>query len=520
MGYGQPLESMQFPGMDLNLPTAEPSIEQGYLAPISNRILDSSVHPENGMALVQDILLPVGLPSEPLLIELTELFFTNFYDVFPCFHITTLMEQIRSQYLQTQAPLLLFAICALAARYHQDPSVRLSQNDWYEQAKFQYELTQRDPHPALRAIQTAICLVFHAYTTGDFSAAWLFLGKAWRQACALGLNRIDTDQEGTFSLHRDEPRTDAEKEEHRRVLWLLFIIDRGHSWLTGWPHAINDRQFKVDIPVDEAAFQAMTSETFGNQKPAPFTYNLNSLIHGSSVAIKPLNLFHYLAVAHVILGRIVEQVYSLHDSPNSPEYAHGCDELDSYLAKFRLSLPRSAISLLEASSNTRSHVVWLNTVLNTMTILLHYRPAKLSEPNSEGQNISAEANDHFAHAVIAAKNIVKVVKDASHASIDSVLSAHLGSSFYLASTVLVIRWRQTGDPTLKEDIDILDLVFDRFNEVYSFLGLKFKLALQHDLARSPESIAKLWRLGFRGLLADCSKWTYVQEAVAGKGAAL
>jgi hypothetical protein len=41
---------------------------------------------------------------------------------------------------------------------------------------------------------------------------------------------------------------------------MLFNMDRNHAWPTGWPNAIDERQFKVDIPVPDEVFQAMTAE--------------------------------------------------------------------------------------------------------------------------------------------------------------------------------------------------------------------------------------------------------------------
>ena len=236
----------------------------------------------------------------------------------------------------------------------------------------------------------------------------------------------------------------------------------------------------------------------------PFVRNLNSLLSTSSLAASPLNTFHYLIIAHVLLGRITEQIHSLHQAPDSPEYAQECNNLDAYLAKFRLSLPRAMTSVLEASSEHRGHVLWLNITINTMAILLHYRCARLvDEPVSHEQ---------FMRATAAARNTAQMVKDTSLISIDLLLSAHVGSSLYIAACVLVIQWKLCNDDSVKADIDLFCLVFERFREKYARLGHKFKSALDYDLTRSTESISDLRERGFRGLLADCSKWRAVMGA--------
>ena len=190
-------------------------------------------------------------------------------------------------------------------------------------------------------------------------------------------------------------------------------------------------------------------------------------------------------------------------------YAEECQELDSTVVKFRLSLPRQATSILDAPPAERGNVVWLNAILNLMAILLHYRCASnVPVPNPPAQ---------FPLAIAAAQNTAQIVKDASRFSIDLLMSAHIGSSLYVSACLLVIQWRLTGDEKLKEDIDLFALVFDRMNELFVFLGLKFKLALEHDLSRDTESILKLRDRGFQGLLADCSKWTFVKEEVQRQG---
>jgi hypothetical protein len=247
----------------------------------------------------------------------------------------------------------------------------------------------------------------------------------------------------------------------------------------------------------------------GSFNNLPFTRNLSRLVDSVSAAKGPLNVFCYVIVAHVLLGRVSELVYSPHNASDSLEYYENCTELDNTIVKFRLSLPRPASSVLEAPPANRSHVAWLHVILNTMTILLHYQ-----------SNTSVSVHDaasQFTLAVIAARNIAQIVKDASRISIDLLLSAHIGSSLYVAACVLVIQWRFTGDCSFKEEIDLFALVFERMDEVFSFLGLKFKIALEHDQQKSMEELQRLRERGFRGMLADCTKWSHVKQEVERRG---
>lgn len=171
--------STQAPSLGLDLVDAEPSFE--YPTPQSSMHLESTLND-------QDPIVNFRLPSHDLLFEMVNLFFDNLYYLFPCFHRTHFMQQLEAGVIQKESSLILFSMCCLAARVHPDAAVKKRQQEWYEQAKFSYQLTQRDPYPALRTIQAALLLIAHASTAGDFSSSWLFLGKVWRQAVALGIS--------------------------------------------------------------------------------------------------------------------------------------------------------------------------------------------------------------------------------------------------------------------------------------------------------------------------------------------
>jgi hypothetical protein len=174
------LDFMQFAGMNFDLVTPEihyPTPEIHYPTP------------ESDLQHERDPLADFHLPSHDMLVELVTLFFDHLYHLFPCFHRKSFESQVQNGTMAKDSPLILYTICCVTARLHPDASVKQRQVNWYEQAKFAYQLTQRAPNPGLRILQAALLLVFHAGTVGDFSSGWLFMGKAWRQASALGLSK-------------------------------------------------------------------------------------------------------------------------------------------------------------------------------------------------------------------------------------------------------------------------------------------------------------------------------------------
>ncbi|PVI08105.1 hypothetical protein DM02DRAFT_153666 [Periconia macrospinosa] len=501
------LDTVQMPNPGFEVPTA-------YDIPTIGPLNNEPYSLENTTADL-DLLADVALPSCDVLLDMVDMFFSNYYSRLSCFHKATFYSELHSGKLNNEAPMLLYIICSMVAHLHPDPSIKSQQDIWYNQAKFLYELTPRDPAPALRTIQTALCLIMHGFTRADYSTCWLLVGKAWRQAASLGMNRLDTvratnvvkdqveisEENAILSWRQWRGKTAPEREECRRTLWFLYILDRNMSWPSGWPSAMSEQQFKLDIPTTDATFQSFTEDTeLSSTRNVPFVRNLNSLIASTSTAKSPLNALHYLVVAHVLLGRIAEHVHSLYDSPDTPEYAQECDTLDDSLTKLRLSLPRTMSSVLEASANDRHHVLWLNVLLNSMAILLHYRESCYSRPDA--------SQDHFIRAIAAAKNIVLIGKDTTRISTSLLYSAHVLCSLYFAGCVLVIQWRTANDESCKDDVEIVKLILDKAADETNNLGRKYRDALKRDLERSQSEILRLRDAGYQGLLVDCSQWAW------------
>ena len=150
------LDFLQFPGMNFDCPMNAPQVEGprrlDYPQPLSG-LNESSTNFED------NVTPQAALPADDVLMELVVLFFENVNQVFPIFHKKTFFEHLQTRRPQTEAPSLLYAICAIASRYHQDALVRNRQREWYELARFEYDLTPRDPYPSLRTIQAALLIL-------------------------------------------------------------------------------------------------------------------------------------------------------------------------------------------------------------------------------------------------------------------------------------------------------------------------------------------------------------------------
>ncbi|KAF9735793.1 binuclear zinc transcription factor [Paraphaeosphaeria minitans] len=412
-----PLQLPNF-GLDALQPTS--NSQDAYPTPTSNvDVVPSATREDDEPAMFPEACLP----SDAVIIELVEIYFNQIYFVLPCFHRDTFIKELQSGHLQAKSPLLLYSMLAVAASYHSDPSIKARRTE---------------------------CYAFRGLKDG-----------------------VGNERRGYYNRTEWEGRTAMEEEECRRALWILFFMDRNQSWPTGWPIAIDERKFKVDIPIADSVLQAMSPETTqGNAVNVPFTMSVDRLLSTASRAQTPLNMFHYLIIAYVLLGRSADLVHSIHDNPSSPGFAEQCEELDTYVLKLRLTV---------ASSSPQG------------------------------------VKDLFSKTVMVAKTTSKTIKDASRTSIDLLLNVHIASSLYIACYLLVIQHRLEEDDSLKNDINLLELVFERMNEVFSVKEQKLAIALKRDKERNREDLFRLRERGYRGLLADCSKWGIVKDEVAKLG---
>lgn len=227
-------------------------------------------------------------------------------------------------------------------------------------------------------------------------------------------------------------------------------------------------------------------------------------------------------------------------STDPDEYLSEFQGLDSDLIRLRLSIPRSASFLPSATADSFRHVVWLNTVINICTMLLHGRSipkqthstSKNQEPGSDNatdlsQNTrgSSEQTTHWSYALTAARSTVDIVKDASRVAMEILFNPHISVAFYLSGRIIAVEYLEnkfanTSNPqrpvsqqqqekyqSLRTDIDILLLLFDRLTEVFRGLGIKFKSCLLYYLDQDAETVQRVKAEGVKGLLGSCPEWS-------------
>ncbi|OJD28854.1 f-actin capping protein beta subunit [Diplodia corticola] len=479
--------------------------------------------PISGSGSLTDVAIPSlclenGFPSESLLLELVDIYFAHHQVFLPFLHKSQYQQRVkrfRRESPDRQDAALLYAVLAIAAASHPDPTVRDRRLEWFAKAK-QLSGNTEKRYASLQEIQASLCICLLAWTTGDYPLCWLSIGTAWRQAVTLGLNRIDGGQcnlvqEGSL------PKCALEKEEQRRTIWTLFLMDRGMAFPCGWPHAIDDRQFMVNLPVDEDVFQSADDKTpVLNNSTMPFTRNLRKLTtstptEGSST------VYQTILKAYILLGRITEHVNSLEASSDPDGHFLEFQQLDTELSRFKLSLPRSTTTLRSSSVREATHIFWLNAIVGILVILLHHRPdTAASKPPQSSSAVNTPVSetrnsiDGFEYCVAATENLSRMIQDATKVSVDALINPHIGSSLYGCGRTLALHYVAGGGTKSEEEIrsgiDMYLLLFDRVADVYPTLGTKFRNGMRYTLAQAPQIIREMKADGARGMLSKCGDW--------------
>ena len=197
------------------------------------------------------------IPSNQRMLELLEIFFTGYHHFLPCIHRKSFVDRINRGGSIQYDPLLL-VILAVAAPAHSDHRVQALQDSWLARAKHFFDKDLSINTRPTQLLQAATWMVFCAYVSGDLTEAWFFLGKACRLGHFLGFDRVDCGRSERLISMAPQTRDAIELEERRKTIWALFFLDRSLSCLAGFSLAIDDRQFHVNFPIDDAQFQAFT----------------------------------------------------------------------------------------------------------------------------------------------------------------------------------------------------------------------------------------------------------------------
>ncbi|WYZ37099.1 hypothetical protein EsH8_II_000605 [Colletotrichum jinshuiense] len=217
-------------------------------------------------------------PVHPLILHLVKTFFFHLGCNYPFLKEDRFMRMVKDKQVE---PILVDAVCALAARFSDSPQLAHNKDDEASHAEQGQHYAQRAkaatvdtfPCPTVGAVQALLMMAYEGFGADQDSALWMYLGLAIRMAVDLGLQKMvgvkyrgetnpwytrHWDQTGSDAGADEEmqeeenglsPKEQLEVEQERTdTFWAVFILDRVISSGTGRPVTFRDDDFELALP--------------------------------------------------------------------------------------------------------------------------------------------------------------------------------------------------------------------------------------------------------------------------------
>jgi len=457
----------------------------------------------------------IALPPHDQCVSIIDNYFRVIHPCLPLLHKNTLLSSLAEAHGGSSSRRgLLCAVLALGTNDRRDEIDQQCRQQWYDEAKRQYASTRHIPESPIETLQTAVCITLQAYLSTDSSTSWLVLGKAWKQVVALGYHRLDRKQAPRLPGAPELPADWVERESIRRIVWMLYVLDRTICLPVGLDFTVLESQLGVSLPVDDSIFQEQGVIEFPDARRELIPFDADVMRLAAAVRQRHhergmFNPVHHVILNMMMLSRTVSQTHVVETEGGGSVDA----ELENDLSELRMSLPRQMTHLSAASPGVLGCAVWVNVLLCLNTIFLMY-----SHVNRFGVELS---HDQWACCVASARSAVHLLRQATKTCIDPLLNPHITSSIFLCARILIIEQRaplaavlaaehevdRDLARTLQRDIDVLKLVFDRLEELFYPLGRKFNNGLRYYQRSDPAFLHRIRNSRVGDLLAQCSSWS-------------
>ncbi|KAF6830927.1 pathway-specific nitrogen regulator [Colletotrichum musicola] len=213
-------------------------------------------------------------PVHPLILHLVKTFFLHLGCNYPFLKEDNFTRMVKEKQVE---PILVDAVCALAARFSDSPQFAHDKDDEASHAEQGQHYAQRAkaatvdtfPCPSVGAVQAMLMMAYEGFGADQDSALWMYLGLAIRMAVDLGLQkmvgvRYQGEKDPWYTRHWGGETGDEEVQEEESGLsreeqleveqeridtfWSVFVLDRVISSGTGRPVTFRDDDFELALP--------------------------------------------------------------------------------------------------------------------------------------------------------------------------------------------------------------------------------------------------------------------------------
>ncbi|KAH8897789.1 hypothetical protein GQ53DRAFT_451084 [Thozetella sp. PMI_491] len=225
-------------------------------------------------------------PTHPIIVNLVKTFFLHLGCNYPFLRERKCLKMLQAK---TMEPILVDAMCALAARFSELPVLseadgKLKKSDYGTVFAQRAKAATVDtfPCPSVSTVQALLLMAYEGFGANQDSALWMYLGCAIRMMVDLGLqtregiqyqggsdpwytrtwsiragSEDDTDEAKSESNEEAlSPREQQELERERMdTFWSVFMLDRVISSGTGRPVTFREEiiEFALPDPINDPA---------------------------------------------------------------------------------------------------------------------------------------------------------------------------------------------------------------------------------------------------------------------------
>ena len=287
-------------------------------------------------------------PISPLIKDLCESFFKHLGCNYPFLTRKRFMQNLEER---TVDPILVDAVCAIAARFSTNPALRNAGNGTSEDRiidpthKSKYgqtfarramtAMTEAFACPNLAAVQACLLLAYEQFGSDRDSGLWIYLGLSIRMAQDLGMHKLEglryeghlgptpkTAKSGALGRLEEQRRADKyhllqvrsysdpeQEKEIRRMekeridtFWAIFFLDRVVSSGTGRPVSLRDKDIEISFP-------SQGDTEFEKEWPDPFPALIRIVYLYGRVA----NLLNNIREVNQVTQDIMQQLVAAED---------------------------------------------------------------------------------------------------------------------------------------------------------------------------------------------------------------
>lgn len=314
-------------------------------------------------------------PPYDLLYALTGLFFNHINTWCPILHRRSTVESLfGTNALEEADRVLLHAIVATTLRFSTDPRLSDQARERYHTVSKQKVLLYGLENSSVKALQALVILALDTVGSSNGPPGWNLLALITRSVVQLGL-AVETSSTSVAPLFPSiytlramvlpEPKSFIEDESRRRLLWMVYLLDRYATIATAFDFALDDREIDRKLPCRD--------DLFARNQPVDTRWfqTMEGVQHHLGEMNQPENLgsfSYYIEIIGILsqIHRFLKKPVDISALSDVEQWQQEYRQLDGKLNQWKFSLPSEYGNMSRLFNSNGS-----NTVVNCIWIMLH-----------------------------------------------------------------------------------------------------------------------------------------------------